>query len=164
MAVRPRPWHAVRRRRHRGQAVVEFALILPLMLLLTIGVVDLARIFSSYIALTDGVREAALYAAEGTNNTKWCSTDPGAVACPSGTQPANRAPGTDNIAFQINSAGLDVSNIEMLDPVCSPSPCDPTSTITIKAKYEMDLLTPILSDLFSQSVEVWADTTAKVLQ
>jgi hypothetical protein len=175
MASRHRSSHALRRPRSRGQAVVEFALILPLMLLLTIGVVDLARIFSSYIALTDGVREGALYAAQGTNNLRWCSGDPGdpdAVACPLGSNPLVNETGTHagNIAFQINSAGLDVAGIDMWDPVCKDElgavvpTCDATSTITITATYQMDLLTPILGDLLGQNVLVKAKTTAKVLQ
>ena len=67
---------ASRRQRSRGQAIVEFTLILPVLLLLTVGMVDLARVFSSYIALTDGVREAALFAAEGDGYERWCAIPP----------------------------------------------------------------------------------------
>lgn len=167
MASRLRPSHTLRRPRRRGQAVVEFALILPLLLLLTIGVVDLARIFSSYIALVDGVREASLYAALGTNNTKWCTVQPDtdAVACPPGSDPlVNESADPNNIAYQINSAGLDVAGIDMWAPVCTPDPCDATSVVRITATYEMDLLTPILGDILGQNVVVKAETTAKVLQ
>ena len=52
---------------------MEFALILPVFLLLTLGVVDMARVFTSYIALTNGVANAAIYAGQGTNYLKWCS-------------------------------------------------------------------------------------------
>lgn len=149
----------------RGQALIEFALILPIFVLLTVGVVDLARIFSSYIALTDGVREAALYAAVGTNNTKWCSGDAADIACPPGTDPlVNLSPNADNIAYQIKSVGLDVSRVTMLAPVCSPSPCGATSeTVKIEATYTMPFITPVLSNILGDTITVTARTTAQVL-
>ena len=45
--------------RHRGQSLVEFALILPIMALLFLGAVDLTRAFYYYIALENASREAA---------------------------------------------------------------------------------------------------------
>jgi len=47
------------RRAHRGQSLVEFALILPLLTLLFLGAVDLTRAFYTYIALENASREAA---------------------------------------------------------------------------------------------------------
>ena len=40
--------------RSRGQTLVEFALILPVFLVLTLGVVDGARVFTAYIAIKQG--------------------------------------------------------------------------------------------------------------
>src|SRR6266446_2497027 len=48
-----------RRRAHRGQSLVEFALILPVLALLVLGAVDLTRAFYYYIALENASREAA---------------------------------------------------------------------------------------------------------
>jgi TadE-like protein len=162
---RARPSPPPRPRHRRGQSLVEFALILPLLLVLTAGVVDLARVFSAYIALTDGVREGALYAAQGTNNTKWCApADPDSVACPPGSDPAvNESADPENIAYQIKSTGLDVSEISMRTPVCAPSPCADGSTVTIAASYRMSLVTPVLGDILGGDVSVSASTTAEVL-
>ncbi len=52
-----------RSRRHRGQSVVEFAIALPLLLLLLAGGSDLARIYFVGDQIADAAREAALYAA-----------------------------------------------------------------------------------------------------
>src|SRR5438270_13452281 len=49
----------------RGQAVVEFALVLPVLLLLLAGAVDLGNGFQTYIALTNAAREGAHF---GINN------------------------------------------------------------------------------------------------
>lgn len=46
-------------RRERGQSLVEFAVILPVLLLIVLGTVDLAIGFKTYIALTNAAREGA---------------------------------------------------------------------------------------------------------
>lgn len=43
--------------RERGQSLVEFAVILPLLLLIVLGTVDLGMGFKTYIALTNAARE-----------------------------------------------------------------------------------------------------------
>ena len=56
---------------HPGQAVVEFALMLPLFLLLVLGVMDLSRMFYTKMILTNAAREGANYLAyypEDANN------------------------------------------------------------------------------------------------
>jgi len=96
--------------------------------------VDLARVFSSYIALTDGVREAALFAAEGDGYERWCAIPPDdTIACPSGSE-GHQSPDPDNIAYQIqfDAVGLDPGEIVMLAPACEPDPCGENSTVTVK--------------------------------
>jgi hypothetical protein len=43
----------------RGQALVEFALVLPLVLLLVVGMLEFARAWNLHQSLTDAVREGA---------------------------------------------------------------------------------------------------------
>lgn len=50
-------------RREDGQAYVEFALVLPLLLLILMGIVQFGTVFKDYIALTDAVRVGARQAA-----------------------------------------------------------------------------------------------------
>lgn len=51
--------------RERGQSLVEFAIILPLLLVLTLGTIDIGMGFKTYIALTnasrEGVRSITIY-------------------------------------------------------------------------------------------------------
>ena len=49
------------RRCERGQSLVELALVLPFMLLILFGIVDLGRVFNAYIVITNASREGALY-------------------------------------------------------------------------------------------------------
>lgn len=50
------------RRRH-GQSLVEFALVVPIMLLLVVGVGDFGRLFNAEVAIEAAAREAADYGA-----------------------------------------------------------------------------------------------------
>lgn len=47
------------RRRRRGQALVEFALIVPMLLLLVLGIVEFGRAWNVYQTLTDATRQGA---------------------------------------------------------------------------------------------------------
>jgi Flp pilus assembly protein TadG len=50
-------------RSERGSSLVEMALIAPVLLFILFGIVDTGRAFSSYITMTNAVREGARYAA-----------------------------------------------------------------------------------------------------
>ncbi len=52
-------WNKSAPNHHAGQSMVEFALILPIIVLLLVGVFDLGRAFFSYIAITNAAREGA---------------------------------------------------------------------------------------------------------
>lgn len=64
-----------RRAPQLGQALAEFALLVPLMLLLVVALVDFGRLFTSVIGVESAAREAADFGAmQGT--TKWDLTKP----------------------------------------------------------------------------------------
>ncbi len=46
----------------RGQATIEFALALPLLVLLLIGLVDVARALNAHVLIANAAREGARYA------------------------------------------------------------------------------------------------------
>ena len=53
------------RRRSRGQALVEFALVLPVLLILLMVLIEVARLFSAWLIVENSAREAARYAVTG---------------------------------------------------------------------------------------------------
>jgi Flp pilus assembly protein TadG len=98
----------VRRRRagrpgdapRRGQSLVELAVMLPLLALITVGTIDLGRAFFAYQRLTNAVREGALFG----------SRYPGYVTATSITATGVVA-STDpyNVVYQIQKEGADVN-------------------------------------------------------
>jgi Flp pilus assembly protein TadG len=57
-----------------GQSLVEFALIVPLLILLLFGIVDFGRIFHAYLTIDHAGREAARAASIGKDDTQVKST------------------------------------------------------------------------------------------
>ncbi len=53
---------SVSREGERGQATVELALLLPLLLLILLGCLDLGRAFSVWVTVANGAREGARFA------------------------------------------------------------------------------------------------------
>jgi Flp pilus assembly protein TadG len=170
------------RRRQRGQTLTEFALILPVFLMLTLGVVDGARVYMAQIQLTNGVREAALFATKGNYNA-WCrnpadptqadASMPVPVPCPAGTTAANYSADPGNLAYRIaaDSSGMDLSRVVMAQPKCGLGPALPTSScsvvttpvyVTVSATYTFNPITPIISQLWGRSVVLSASSTGRV--
>ena len=53
------------RKNEKGQTLVEFAIVLPILLLLVMGIIQFGIIFSAQIALTNAAREGARAASVG---------------------------------------------------------------------------------------------------
>lgn len=71
----------------KGQALVEFALIVPLLLLLILIIIDFGRAFYIQTALQNGAREGARF---GTIHPTW-------VISTSNADPINPSPGTPTL-------------------------------------------------------------------
>lgn len=60
-------------RRHiqnnRGQSMVEFALLLPILLLLVLGIIEFGRVFNESLVVTAAAREGARSAAVGNSDS-----------------------------------------------------------------------------------------------
>ena len=59
----PSPWDApISAAIHRGQGLVEFALILPVLLLLILGIIEFGRLMVTYSSISTASRDAVRYA------------------------------------------------------------------------------------------------------
>jgi Flp pilus assembly protein TadG len=160
----------------RGQAIVETALLLPLLMLLTMGSADLGRVFYYSIAVTNAAREAArqgTYYDPTTNTNKF-----------------------DNFTDVLSAAQKEVpTDVTLSLPTTSPSHCltgqpsswsayypsqpntgwvficfdgnDPqttaaTQTIQVTILYNFQPITPLASVVGASSVHVEASTIMQV--
>jgi hypothetical protein len=57
-------------RRRKAQALAEFALTLPLLLVLVFGTIEFGRLFQSWVTIQNAAREATRYATTGQYNTE----------------------------------------------------------------------------------------------
>ena len=107
----------------RGQTLLEVALMMPVLILIIAGVVDLGRAFVTLIALTDAAAEGASYAAIYPSRT---------------SEIAERAADSSSMLLT-----LEVSDVTV-DTGGSATPGNP---VTVTIEYDYVILTPIVNAL-----------------
>ena len=116
-----------RQKPHRGrsqpaQALIELALILPILMVLIVGALEFGRLWSSKIVLTNAAREGAYYLTTHESDYKDCAPD-----CFAGTK-----------AAAINEAANSGVNMGSTDVVITTPCCTPglaaevTTNTTVK--------------------------------
>ena len=138
MSVFSIPQRLRRRRRSRGQSLVEFALILPLLMVFLAAVLDLGRIFYANISLLNAAREGAFQAAKTPDS--WlhgqpCNTTTNMVVC--------------RVVLESKDSMVSVTSSD-IDVTCSTSGCPPAQGSTVKVSVEgsFTLMTPLLGMVF----------------
>lgn len=148
-AVRSEP---SRIRRPRGQALVELALIVPILLLLMVAALDLGRIFYARITVENAAREGALIAAV-------LADDPNAFQAGA---PCNQA--TNKVMCRVvgEAAGgfVTVGHTDVAR-VCNPSSCASGlgNTVTVTVTGHFHLVTPLLA-IFTGGQDITFDGNA----
>jgi PKD repeat protein len=138
-----------RRQRTRGQSVVEFALVVPVLLLLTLTAIDFGRVYLGWINLQQMTRIAANQAAE--HASVWAT--PGD---PTG-QKAKYQAKVRNDARQINC----VLPNPLPDPVLGAGTAL-GAPVTVALSCQFGIITPIISNVIGSTVLVSAETTYPV--
>lgn len=132
-------------RRKRGQALVEFALILPIFLLILLAVFDLGRAVFAYNSVTNAAREGARLAI--VNQTTASIT---AKATSSASIAETAAPNVTVGFYESGPAVNPTSNA-----VCAPRNIGCMAVVTFETTYRP--ITPIISQfLFSSGVTLRA--------
>ncbi|GAA2198716.1 TadE/TadG family type IV pilus assembly protein [Sinomonas flava] len=85
--------------KERGAAAVEFALVLPILLLLVVGIIEFGRLYNAQIVMTNAAREAARTMAV----TKDAGLAVSAAQAVAGGYTINVAPGTCTPDTQVTS-------------------------------------------------------------
>lgn len=124
-----------RSQRHgrRGQALVELAIILPLMLLLLAGAIDLGRAFYLYIGMQNAAREGA---AHGMANP---AVPPASIDEAAITSAARAELGGD--------PDLDVDVECAPDPDCVAIDDEDGNLLTVTVSHDFNFVMPLIPDL-----------------
>jgi Flp pilus assembly protein TadG len=136
--------------KERGQSLVEFALVLPILLILLAGVLDVARMYYVYVVLTDAAAEGVSYAAANP------------PADPSDPEDANA---TEIEARTLSACtGVD-DGVQAIDIDCPTCPNVTTGdAITVTATYRYSVMTPFLNAMFDGgTIDMEAHATGVVI-
>ena len=115
------------RRGGRAQSLVEFALVLPLFLLLVFALIDFSRMLFTYISLVNGTREAARAAAISSNPSATVVNAFNNYTLVLGPM----QPATDSVQFEIDNAqGASQTSVTCTLPM-TPASC----TVPARANY-----------------------------
>jgi PKD repeat protein len=139
------------RNRSRGQSVVEFALVVPILLLLMLVAIDFGRIYLGWVNLQQMARIAANDAAE--HASAWQLPDNAA-------KQAERAKYQDRITRDAEQI-----NCELPNPLPDPVIAFGTALgahVTVGIDCEFSVITPIVSGIVGGTVLLSAETTFPV--
>jgi Flp pilus assembly protein TadG len=155
--------------RVRGQSLVEFTLVIPIIAFIFLGIVDMSRVFTSALVVESAAREAADFGA--FNSSRWIG-DPG----DSSSNHAKTIQGMTQRACVASSKLEDFvgdadsctnpSVAITLDPNGGPSDnCDQADRpqgpclVQVDMTYEFDLIVPFGFDFFGQRLGLPAHLT-----
>jgi len=117
-----------------AQSLAEFALVVPLLLLLVFGIIDFGLGLRAYISVSSGVREGARYAAVG--NTAGTFVAGGTGECNGTTQ--------TTVVGKVcaNMKGLNLDDVTDVT-VTYPNGKTPGNSVVVSAEYDYHYITPI---------------------
>ena len=123
-----------------GQSMVEFALVLPMLLLLALGTIDMGMVFRTYIGLTNASREGA----------RWLTV-----------HPQDMSGATARMVGEAARVGLDVGTDVTATVTPSQSSYVAGDEITVTLAHDYQLLFGTVTSF--PAISLRADTTMVVL-
>ena len=119
----------------KGQALVEFALILPILLLLVMGILQFGMMLNSYLTIENASREGARVGIIGSTNAEIIN------------------------AIIATSPSLDPNKLTV---TITPTNRVAGDTLTVAINYNYELIVPIISSLLNNEVTLNSQTSMRV--
>ncbi|TEB06998.1 TadE-like protein [Pelotomaculum schinkii] len=121
----------------QGQALVELALVLPILIMLVMGTVEFGRIFHSYLLITNAAREGARAGIVGLDDTA--------------------------IRTKVKDASV---SLGLTDSQISIEPAQSSRVrgvpLTVQVNYSIGLITPLLDAVLPDPFPLTTSTTMRV--
>ena len=151
-----------RRDRSRGQSVVEFALVLPILLLLLAATIDFGRLFYLYVAVNNAAKEGALYGARAPlcdDDSNPACGDPNNVAWHVANEASNLVDSNGNSLLATTVACRDTSGV-LVQPINN---CVDGYTYQVTVTSPFTLITPMISNIVGQTIVLRSESQATVI-
>jgi Flp pilus assembly protein TadG len=121
----------------KGQALVEFAVILPLLLLLIMGIIEFGMMLNSYLTVRNVSREGARAGIVGSTNAEIENTI------------ISTSPNLEESKLTINITPAEGSRKS-------------GDTLTVQLTYKYELIVPIISSLLGNEIDLKAQTSMRI--
>lgn len=125
----------VKLKNQKGQALVEFALVVPILLIIVMGIIEFGFMFNAYITISNASREGARLGVLGGN-------DAAVVA-----RVIETSPNLDDSRFTITITPGTRSRGDML---------------RVNVNYDYEVITPILSGFLTPLINLEVETVMRV--
>jgi len=138
-------------RRERGQSMVEFALVVPIFLVIVLGIVDFGMALRAYVTIENAAREGARY---------------GVVDCDSTadvTEIKNKVVDMSGGLLEAADVAVDADSVSSGNQNCTSSLPAAGGTITVTATHTYNMITPLgnLVTSLSGPITLSASTTMR---
>ncbi len=121
----------------KGQALVEFALMIPVLLLIVVGIMEFALILSNQMILENASRECARYAVLGASDSQ-----------------------IQDYLGQLTSSLNGPDAVGTITPKLSSR--IKGIAVTIKVTYDYPMMTPIIGNLLGNDIKLTSVTTMRM--
>jgi len=124
-------------RNNRGQSIVELAILLPVLVMIMLGILQLGLVFNAYTMISNGAREGARTASVGGDDV--------AVLAATGN----------------NTTSLDQANLTVN---ITPSAGSRTSgnAVVVNLSYDVDVIVPLIGGIIGDPIQLNASSTMRV--
>ena len=143
----------------RGQSLVEFALVVPILLLMFAGAADMGRIFYTFVAIENASKEGALYGARYPlcDDASTLCPDPGNVEWRTRTETTNVIqPANLTVVASCIDGTTGVAHLDLRD-------CKPGDTYEVSTSTPFRLITPLLDNVVGPNFTLASTSRASVL-
>lgn len=152
--------------RERGATLVEFAIVLPLLLLLLFGLVEFARIVTEFTTVRTAAREGARFATtvdatSGTPNYADCS---GIIAAAQSRAVVGNLQSIDVLWSFPDGGTFTCSDTNDADPVWTTEDAIPAGTeISVTVTSQFDSVVPLL-EVFLDGIDLDSTQTRQIFK
>jgi Flp pilus assembly protein TadG len=143
MGSTPRPTRTPRRQRSsRGQALAEFALILPILVMIVGGAIDMARVYQASLTLDSATRNAAESAATVSTDAATAQAEAKRVLCTETQKLAGFVAGSGGVVATCTTPGVTIASFSRSSTAPGASTRYPLAAVTVTSQLDFRMLIP----------------------